>query len=237
MTKTDLQKSQVRYEIAQAIEMLLAQPERSEEANRILRAFHHRFHEKEHILSLDSIVFGGLVHEALSSEAQREPSILSVLRDELMGHIPYRNTYALKHNFAELLYGDALEAYQKLKEIFAIVAGRVGTPMTLQDMSEEYKDLGESLYELCYEKLQTHTIAELLVAQGCHVLLTLPDDGSEYIDLKDPFYFSTIYSISGMEAVGPHLKYVESILQKLEGKAILFVDVHLLPRGFVINLR
>jgi len=69
------------------------------------------------------------------------------------------------------------------------------------------------------------------------VLLTLPDDGSEYIDMEDPFDISTFYSIPDMEAVGPHLKYVESILQKLEGKAILFVDVHLLPRGFVINLR
>jgi hypothetical protein len=239
MIENNFHGQQLRRELIRALEMLLAQPSQREEANQVLHTLELEFFEetRKHVVSLDHIVFGSFVSAATSGEVQSDPSVLSALRDELIGRVPYRSTCALKCNLVESLHGDAFEAYCKLKKLLAVVTDRVGTPMTLEDMSEEYTDFRESLYELCYEKLQTHTIAELLVAQGCHVLMTLPDDGSEYIDMEDPFDISTFYSIPDMEAVGPHLKYVESILQKLEGKAILFVDVHLLPSGFVINLR
>ncbi len=239
MIKKLAQMSQVRYKVVQAIDVSLEQPDQKEETNQILRTTYQEFIESP--FSLDSIVFGSIVHKALGTVAQEDEKVLRILRDKLLGQVPSRNTYALKYNFVELLQGEAYEAYEKLRSLLPLIADRVGAsdiPSHESAESEAYEDLGESLYELCYEKMQTCTIADLLVAQGCQVLLSLPDDGSEYFDItSDKSSYSSIYPVSSIEAVDVHLKYVEGILERLEGKAVLFVDVHLLPEGFVLNLR
>src|SRR4030095_10320625 len=112
---------------------------------------------------------------------------LSMFKDQLLGQIPYWNTYVLKYNFVELLQGDAVEAYQKLRQLLTIFTKRLNRLDPIQDISENYEDLLDRLDDLCYRQLRPYTLAELLVAKGCHILLKLPRDGSEYFDTLDVF--------------------------------------------------
>lgn len=238
MTEQESHNSQVRCEIQQALETLLHRPGEREEAIEALEAFENKF--SEDAFSLEALVFGGIVQEALSEPAPDEPEWISALIDGLAGRTHYANAYALQYNLVRLLKDEALEAYQKLKTMLSIVAGRMGTPIKWEDESEAYKDLTESLFELCYERMSCDTIADFLVVQGCHVLFSVPDDGSECFDVREEWHgFSTIFpaDLPAKLPIQPHLDYVEGILRKLEGEEVLFVDVHILPEGFVITLR
>lgn len=234
MIKNMLQ-STVRYKIIQAIELFLNQPDSKKIACQILDAIRQEF--LNNIFALDSVVFGGIVEDARSLLLCGEIDSLHALRDELMGQIPSRNSYALKYNFVELLGQESYETYRKLTKLLQIISQRIDVSMTSREEIENYEDLRESLYVSCYEKMQVCTLADLLVAQGCHILLLLPDNGAMYFDIADSAFSSIYPPVYSQEAIEPHLTYVKSLLQKLEGKAALFVDIHLLPEGFVLNLR
>lgn len=233
--KNHSQDTYVRDEIVRIIDILLNQPDQSKEANRLLHSLHQYFLEKEHIFSLDSIVYYPFIQLVGSPEFQKDRTALSVFKDQLLGQIPYWNTYALKYNFVELLQGDAVEAYQKLRQLLTIFTKRLNKLDPIQDISENYEDLLDRLDDLCYKRLHPYTLAEFLVAQGCHILLKLPRGESEYFDTLD--VFEGIYPVSTIESVNNHLKFVEDILQKLQGEIVLFIDVHILPNGFVLSSR
>lgn len=227
------QDRHIHDEIIHAIDILLEQPNQQQEANRILESLFNHFHEKEHIFSLSSIVYGRFIQIVKAPEFQTNHAALSIFKNQLLGQTPYWATYALKYDFVGLLQGDFLQAYQKLEELLTIFAERLGNPR--RNIPTIPEDLTEILHDLCYEQLRPYTIAELLVAHGCHILLSLPDDGNESYDILN--VFGSIYPVSSIETVDTHLKYVRDILQKLQGKKVLFVDVHILPEGFVINFR
>ena len=231
----EVTENKTRNTIVWAIESLLEHPNQKEDVNQVLALLRHKLSEEKNLFSFDSIVFGPFLSQVLSSEVQLEPETMIILKDELIGKTPYWNTYALKYDFTKLLYGDTLEAYQRLKEFLNLLVSYLNTNGVLEDIVERYEDLLEVLYEFCYGKLQSNTIAELLLGQSCHILLSLPHPILSYFDVQD--VFSSIYPISDMEKTNNQLGHVQGLLQKLEGKIVLFVDVHLLTDGFILNLR
>ncbi|MSP14204.1 MAG: hypothetical protein EXR62_14770 [Chloroflexi bacterium] len=82
--------------------------------------------------------------------------------------------------------------------------------------------------------MKTETVAELLVTYGCHLLLALPDDGSEYMNVMESF---DDFTPPTLEPISIHLSYIDSILQKIQGKAVLYMDIHILREGFLLNTR
>ena len=233
--KNSFQEKHIRDEIVRAIDILVEQPNQRQEANHIMRQLSGHFQEKGHIFSLNSIVYGYFIRIVKAPEFQTDYTALSTFKSQLLGQAPYWATYALKYNFVELLQGEFLQSYRKLQQLLTILADRLNEKDLGQQGLESYENVREMLYESCYEHLKPYTIAELLVAHGCHILLSLPDDGNEYFDTLNTF--GGIYPVSNIEAVDKHLNQVKDLLRKLQGDAVVFVDVHILSEGFVINWR
>lgn len=229
--------TELRNTLIKIIEMLLNYPEKVKFAKQTLANLEHELLTPRNLISIEKIVFGSTISALNDEEVQLDSNSLTAIKNDLLGTVPYKHTYALKYNFVELLDEVSLEIYQKSKHLLNIIIARINNEPIINNISEEYTNFYESLYDLSYDKLQIKTIADLLVSQISHLLLCLPDDGTEYIDMADPPRYSTIYSILDKEPILPHLDYINLLLKKLEGEVILFVDVHILKEGFAINLR
>lgn len=221
--------SPIHQQIVNSIDVMAngASLEQKNLAVRTLCALKRRFLGQD-IFSIDSLVFGGFVQTALSTDISSDQMALKQLRDELLGIAPSWNTYAIKHNFVNLLQGDGLQAYRLVKELYHLLSTR------RRNLAQEER-LTDELYELCYEKITPQTIAELLVTNGCQVLLALPYGFPEEFDLLDNF--SSIYPIASPLMLQEHLDYLAGILEKIEGNRTLFIDIHILRSGFNLNLR
>lgn len=186
--------------------------------------------------TLTRIAYGYFVSFVTSSGMQIDPDALLHAKNQLLGKIPYWNTYLINHNLASLLKEESLKLYEQIILLMDMLK------QTHKIGSNEYKQLRNSVEEICY-LVQVNTLAELLVAHLANILSRLPDQELAVYDpmgihkLPYRLRYSSIRPKESTVSVWEQLRYCESMLQKLKGEEILFVDVHLTMDGYLINLR
>lgn len=229
--------SDVRQKILKSINVLIHHV-REEEVNQALtclQSLEHHF--TSDLFSVNSVVFRGFVGMALDSATLSERVVLDQLKKELLGVVPSLNTYAIKHSFVHLLDCESQQAYLLLRQLYALLTSNYGSQPEDETLEEE-DELREQLHDLCSEKIVATTIPQLLVTHTAQAILSLPYDYAETFDLMDEEVgFSTILPVSSQESLQEHLEYIGNMLKKIEGKKTLFIDIHILPEGFVLNLR
>ncbi len=227
-----------RAQLLQAINTLLSEPAQKDVTLATLTELYEKFLEPENAFSIASLVFGGLVNEVRSRYAQIDHSILLLRRDQLEGKIPHRISFALKYNFSVLLHRPAQEAYELLGVLLNRYKQMLEQPGQGKSSTDALDDQFEALHQLCYFILVADQLPELLVAEGAHLLLSLPDPPSPTFNLAgDTAAFSTIFPVESVENTQVQLDYIESLMRKLQGHETLFVDIHLLSEGYLMNIR
>ncbi|MCU0520967.1 MAG: hypothetical protein MUF84_09775 [Anaerolineae bacterium] len=223
---------EMRSALCKVVNSLIAH-ENVDEVEQLLEHLHDKLLESPY--SLNSLVYGGLAHELQNPCARKEQEVLLTLREELSGHTSNYHSFALKMDFLTLLTEEARETYRDLQILLEAVA-RQAREWPDAGMSEVVESLTESLYSRCYGGDPPVTIAELLLGQACHVLLSLPSDCTDRFGIETSRY-STVFPEPESAPVEPHLQYVQRLLLQLAGDSILFVDIQLLPEGYVLSCR
>jgi hypothetical protein len=210
-------------------------------ANDILRSLDTRYNKVPSIFSLDSLFFGGLITAALDDEFQSQKSSLIQIRDELIGKQPYWKTYALKYNFTELFSPEMEKAFQWIIELLNLVENHSERIV----YRERFEDLHESLYTFVYESLIPMHLPELLLGLLIHAALVLPiwrpSETSDTFDAANDDTsggFSLIWPPPSLEDTYlNHTAYLRSLLRKIKGEEIVYVDLTIVPNHSLLNIR
>lgn len=229
-----MSSNQIRTQIIQAIDILIENQENQEKANQILNSLYHKFSEEDQYFYLDSIVFMPFVQLARTSYFQRETSSLLHIKKQLLGEHLYTNIYAYKHNFSDILSENTSKTYQTLKKFLTMRLDLTEMFSHVDEFSQDYQDIRSELITSC-DDLLPNTLPNLLVINAVESLIKVSYIRSEEFDIIDRF--SSTAPTSSVENLKLYLAYIEHLVQKIEGEEVLFVDVHLLSSGFVVNLR
>lgn len=188
----------------------------------------------EHIFDIANLVWGSTVQALTDPEMQWGKAEYEALRQELRGQSGSFQTYALKHPFVDLLDEAGKQAYQQAKFIVheRLQALAADPPTTL--FSEAYEQVADTLSE--YQRTPI-TLADLILAHICTHLFQLPEVASFDILDEEMHGFSSILPSAAVIDVRQELAHLEGMLHKLEGNAVLFVEVGLLPQGYILNIR
>ncbi len=124
-------------------------------------------------------------------------------------------------------------AYQGLLSMCNFVEQKANN-FNVEEIPENYDDLREDLF-LLYRRLKARSIADLLVIQACHILFSIPDDKQSF-DVTE--CFGGIRTRPSITTIDQHLSYIKSLLDKLLGDEVLYVDTSFLPdANYMVNLR
>jgi hypothetical protein len=189
--------------------------------------------EIQNAFLIENIVFGQYIHLLLDNDVTNDPKQLQTIRDELLGQQPCFHTYALRYSFIELLDREFLMAYQGLLSMCDFVEQKAKN-IKVEEIPENYDDLRENLF-LLYKRLKAGSIADVLVIQACHILFSIPDDKQSFNITE---WFGSIRTRPSITTIDQQLSYIKSLLNKLIGDDVLYVDTSILPdTNFMINLR
>jgi hypothetical protein len=229
-----------RNTIFRALEMLIDETN-IEEANAILRSLKTQYHKALPIFSLDSLFFGGLITAALDDEFQSQKESLIQIRDELTGKQPYWKTYALKYDFVRLFGPEMHKAFQQIIELVEMVE----EPEQRLENRERFEDLHEYLHAFLFEILVPTHLTEMLLGLLIHAALVLP--------IWRPSEVGDIFDVANSDTSGSfcliwppetledtylnHTRYLRSLIQKIKGQEILYVDLTIVPNHSMLNIR
>lgn len=225
---------QTRDYLVKAIDTLLDYPEKKREVLVPVEAESERFVQHNQLFSIERIVFGSFFSLLRDSEVLAHSDMLLDLKKQLIGQRPFHHSYALKQDFTEFLTGETLTAYRTAVQLFEVLSQKIkgGSDQALTD---RYDELCDSLFDSTTEKLHIVSLPDLLIAQASNLLLDLPGD-APFFDTSERF--SGIYPEPNIEAVEPHLRYIEGLFRKIRGEEVLFLDIHFLAGcGFSLNMR
>lgn len=232
----------IRSLLLEALDLLIDSSDslQTNKAVNILSPLLSRFTAKEQLYSIESLVFGIFVKDINSPSTQANKEDLLILRDELLGRNPHWHSYAIKDDFAKSMNDLTVRTYKNLCssiELFRMALS-TNTIYPQHDVSSNLDDLLEDLHSLCYHDMIVSSLSDLIVSQAGHIILSLPTPPKKTFDILDPSSrWGTFGLASSIEKTETQLDYVESLIQKIEGRSVLFVDIHIHSEGFVINLR
>jgi hypothetical protein len=189
--------------------------------------------EIQNAFLIENIVYGKYIQCLFDDDVTNDVRQLQLIRDELLGQDFVIHTYALRYPFIELLEGEFLTIYQGLLSMYDFV-DRKAHNFNIEEIPTNYDDLREDLF-LLSERLKPRSIADLLVLQSCNILFSIPDDKQSF-DVTE--WFSSIRTGPIITPIDQHLSYIKSLLDKLLGEDVLYVDTSFLPdANYMINLR
>jgi hypothetical protein len=188
--------------------------------------------------SLASIVFGSTIIYLSSKEVEREPEIIDIVGKELKGQERNWNTTAIKHDFTLYLSDKFCALYRGLQKIVTLLNQEDALGSGTIELIDSYAD---DLYEGIETEIP-ETIDDLIIITACNVLFLLPSHYPKHFDLSDErggygAKFSSIGSRDIMVDIDEHISYIVGLLDKLEGKRTLYVDVSIISEYHLINLR
>lgn len=231
--------SDLRKDIVGAFDILLSRQDISltlpETFNSLMKTLEARLSAYGDF-SVLQFVYGYFVSFAKSPDMQIDHKALLHTKRQLLGKEPYWNTYLINHDLAKLLAGEGLRVYQ---EILLLIDKMNQTGNTNLDECRQLKKAVEKNGYLIY----VNTLPELLVAHLANILGRLPNQDPAVYDplgvheLPYRLRYSSIRPKESTVSVQAQLDYCVGMLRKLAGEEILFVDVHLMSDGYLINLR
>jgi hypothetical protein len=226
-------------EVRQAISKLLNNaPAQRQEAIHSLLTLKELLLKREYAFDIECLAYGGIITLALDSEVQANSQILVELQNQLDGRKPYWKSYLLRYDFQTVLQARSLDAYHLVRELVDAYSEQTKLQSGRSLEQERYDNELEKLFLLCHEAITPRNIADLLVSQASHTLLALPNPPVTSFNVQDTVTgFSTIYPVDELEMVHGHLDHIQRLLRKLQGIESLYVDIHILPSGLVVNVR
>lgn len=232
--------NQIRDLLIKAIDALLSEPPLTEEYETCMETINNRLFWREQIFTLDHIAFGAIAQRVYSKEFRATKSELLMHKNRLLGERNRWSSYALKHKFLDLLEVDELETYAGIKQVLGILKSSMS--QSNPEITDEYKEKHGYIHEYTHRERPIVTLPQLLLSYVGNVLLHLPADGAASFDVfgrdKKGASFGTLMPpASSIETLDTHIQYVEGMMNKLEGNAVLFVDVAFTPEGYIMNLR
>lgn len=228
----------MNLELRESINRLIGTHEDKESILQYLRAFKKRILQPEYAFDIESLLYGGIVTQALDAVSNEEQSVLLTLVNQMNGKMSYGVSYVLQHDFQGLLSDDALAIFHLLRDFVEWYERQI-SPSENQSVGIGGGDqLYEQLQTLCYNALPPKNISELMVSQASNILLSLPYPPElNFSMLGDTASFSTVYPVDSKEDVRIHIQYVRGLIRKLQGLESLYVDVNSLSSEFAISLR
>lgn len=226
----------VRCKLLRALDLLIEPSSNSaiDEAFKILSILSNQFSGKEQLYSIESLVFNVFINNIQHPYTQARKENLLILREELLGLRPHWHSYVAKNNFTKDMTDLASKAYFNLKSSLKLYTKE----QLSNDDINNIDNLIEELHLLCNHDILISSLSDLIISQASHVFLSLPFPPQKTIDLLDfAGNWGTLGSVSGIEQIETQIAYIESLLQKLEGKLAIFVDVYTHSEGFTVNLR
>lgn len=230
---------QTRSQILRAVELLINHPNtiEAEQANQTLTSLWSKFSEKEQIYSIESLVFNIFVQDIKNSGTQAHRDELIRLRDELLGTASHWHSYAIRSDFTKSMTDSTIKTHNILQVVF-VEYKRVLLGNALDENLDIIGELLEELHLSCYQNQPANFLVELLVFQACHTLLTLPIPPQKIVNIHDgESRWGSFGTGSAIVNVEDQINYVGDILRKIKGELVVFVDVHMLSEGFVLNVR
>lgn len=188
--------------------------------------------------SLASIVFGGTIVYLSSKEVEREPEVLDMVDRELKGQERNWNTTAIKHDFTLHLSDKFRALYHGLQKIISLLNQEDELESSEIELIVAYAD---DLYEGIKTEIP-ETIDDLIIITACNVLFQLPSNYPKHFNLSDErggygSLFSSIGSRDIVVDIHEHVSYIDGLLEKLEGKRTLYIDVSIILEYHLINIR
>lgn len=157
---------------------------------------------------------------------------------ELKGQKRNWNTTAIKHDFTPHLSDKFRALYHGLQKIVTLLNQEDELESSEIELIDSYAD---DLYEGIETEI-SETIDDLIIITACNVLFRLPSNYPKHFDLLDErggygSKFSSIGSRNIMVDIDEHVSYLEGLLEKLEGKRTLYIDVSIISEYHLINIR
>lgn len=226
-----------RHILLRLIIQLQARPPEKDAALAELNRLRDELEAPEHVFDIPSIIWGSSFNALMHPLEEWEPGEIHALQQELLGFSGTSSTYALKYPFVDLLTPEGQQAYEHIKLMLAERLPRLSQDPPDLSLSDAYTCAAEAVYAYHTTLHAAHTVADLVLGHLCSHLYQLPDTASFDILDEESHRFSSILPRSGVVDVRGELLHLDDMLRKLEGSAVLFVEVGILPHGYMLNLR
>jgi hypothetical protein len=229
-----------RSMLLHALDMLI-EGTNIEEANTVLQVLEDQYREKYQLFSLDRLFFGALITLSLDDEFQSQTESLIHIRSQLTGKQPHWGTYALKYDFTEFFSATMLNAFQQIAELLVLIE----ESQKRLEHWEHFDNLHEDLYTFLFEILVPTHLSEMLQGLLIHAALVLPI--WRLSEIGDTFDAANSDTSAGFSLIWPpetiedtylnHTQYLRSLIRKIKGEEIVYVDLTIVPNHSMLNIR